>query len=55
LKLGQKLGALTGSFVYLLPPIPFLMGIISQKLFRVQAEKQENGKSSVLGRLGHFY
>ncbi len=54
MKMGQKLGALTGSLVYLLPPVPFVLGIVSQKMFRVQADKQRSGKASVLGLLGHF-
>ncbi|MBI0583913.1 MAG: PHP domain-containing protein [Methanomassiliicoccus sp.] len=52
MRLGQKLGALVGSFVYFLPPIPYIVGIASKKLLREWAteDKVSNGKTQ--GHLG---
>ncbi len=53
MKLGQKLGALVGSFVYLLPPVPFLAGMASEKLFHRWAAQVEAGIDRI-GKLGPF-
>lgn len=50
MKLGQKTGALIGSLVYLLPPVPFLAGMVSEKLFKKWAGQVELG----IKRLGPF-
>lgn len=54
LKMGQKLGALFGSLVYFLPPIPFIAGMISMRLFDTEEGKRKNGEETFLGRLSHF-
>ena len=54
LKMGQKLGALTGSLIYFIPPIPFIAGMISMHLFDTEEGKRSSGKETFLGRLSHF-
>jgi predicted metal-dependent phosphoesterase TrpH len=52
MKLGQKLGALVGSLVYLLPPVPFIIGIYSQRLLHNTADDaRTNGGLSKLDGL----
>ncbi|MDW5562779.1 MAG: PHP-associated domain-containing protein [Methanomassiliicoccus sp.] len=54
MKLGQKLGALVGSFVYFLPPVPYLVGIASKKVLHHKGDEQRSGNGSGLGHLGLF-
>jgi hypothetical protein len=55
MKLGQKLGALVGSFVYFLPPIPFIIGWASQRILDHRADDERSNEDKGLGRLGPFY
>jgi predicted metal-dependent phosphoesterase TrpH len=55
MKLGQKLGALVGSFIYFLPPVPFLVGFASQKFLSYRAKEQRVHDSLGLERFGPFY
>lgn len=50
---GQKVGALIGSYIYLLPPVPFLVGKISEKLLDRWAGQVKKGIGR-LGKLGPF-
>jgi len=44
MKLGQKLGGLAGSFVYLLPPVPFLAGIATNHMLdKWTCQMEESG------------
>lgn len=54
MRLGQKLGALFGSFVYFLPPVPYLVGIASKKIFQRRENEELTGTGNGLGRLGLF-
>lgn len=54
MKLGQKLGALVGSFVYFLPPVPYLVGIASKKVLRHKGDEERAGNGDGLGHLGLF-
>jgi predicted metal-dependent phosphoesterase TrpH len=54
MKLGQKLGALVGSFVYFLPPMPYLVGIASKKVLHHKEDEERMGKGTGLGHLGLF-
>jgi hypothetical protein len=54
MRLGQKLGALFGSFVYFLPPVPYLVGIASKKIFQRREDEERTGNGNGLGRLGLF-
>jgi predicted metal-dependent phosphoesterase TrpH len=54
MRLGQKLGALFGSFVYFLPPVPYLVGIASKKIFQRREDEERTGSGNGLGRLGLF-
>jgi predicted metal-dependent phosphoesterase TrpH len=54
MRLGQKLGALVGSFVYFLPPVPYLVGIASKKVLHRKEDEERTGKGSGLGHLGLF-
>lgn len=51
---GQKLGALVGSFVYFLPPVPYLVGIASKKVLHRKEDEERTGSGSGLGHLGLF-
>jgi predicted metal-dependent phosphoesterase TrpH len=42
MKLGQKLGALVGSFVFFLPPIPYIVGWLSQNILEDRAEVERS-------------
>lgn len=55
MKMGQKIGALVGSFVYFLPPVPFLIGWASQRLLDHRADDEREGKGKGRGRLGPLY
>ena len=48
----QRLGALVGSLVYLTPPIPFLVGMTSKRLFRRWA-LHERTDSHIMGPIWH--
>lgn len=48
----QRLGALVGSLVYLTPPIPFLVGLTSKRLFRRWA-LHERTDSKSMGPIWH--
>lgn len=54
MKLGQKLGALVGSFVYFLPPVPYLVGIASKKVLNRREDQERTGTGIGLGHLGLF-
>ncbi len=54
MRLGQKLGALFGSFVYFLPPVPYLVGIASKKILHHREDEESNGNGKGLGHLGLF-
>lgn len=42
----QKVGALVGSLIYLTPPVPFLCGMTSRRLFRkLAADERANGQT----------
>lgn len=55
MKLGQKLGALIGSLIYFLPPMPFIIGWLSQRILDNKADDERETKGKGLGRLGPFY
>jgi predicted metal-dependent phosphoesterase TrpH len=55
MKLGQKLGALVGSFVYFLPPVPYLVGFASKKLLLYRADEQRVHDGHGIERFGPFY
>jgi predicted metal-dependent phosphoesterase TrpH len=55
MKLGQKLGALFGSLVYFLPPVPFIIGWASQRILDKRAEEERSANEGSLSRLGPFY
>ena len=54
MKLGQKIGALVGSFFYFLPPVPYLIGIASKKVLCQRGDEERTGDGSGLGHLGLF-
>jgi predicted metal-dependent phosphoesterase TrpH len=55
MKLGQKLGALVGSFIYFLPPVPYIVGFASQKFLHNRAVEQRVHDRRGLERFGPFY
>jgi hypothetical protein len=55
MKLGQKLGALIGSFIYFLPPVPYLVGFASKRVLHLRADEQRVHDGRGLERFGPFY
>jgi hypothetical protein len=53
MKLGQKLGALVGSFVTSCPR-PYLVGIASKKVLNRREDQERTGTGIGLGHLGLF-
>jgi hypothetical protein len=55
MKMGQKLGALVGSLIYFLPPVPFIIGLAGQRLLDHKADDERETKGKGRGRLGPLY
>ena len=55
MKMGQKLGALVGSLVFFLPPVPFIVGLAGQRLLDHKADDERETKGKGRGRLGPLY
>jgi len=55
MKLGQKLGALFGSLVFFLPPVPYLAAMATQRVLGDRADDEQSSQRKGLDRIGPFY